>query len=93
MAGAGWWPEAALVDRALPNLRNVRAGNVAEVLFGEVHLAQVMPVGPLGDGGRLAEGTLNSPVPARGARRVRSLVDRPGEGEDGPGVRHRAAGG
>ena len=86
MAGAGGCPEAALIDRALSNLRNVRAGNVAEVLFGEVHLAQVVSVRPLGDEGRLTEGAFDGPVPARSPRRVGCLVDCPGEGEDCPRV-------
>ena len=68
---------SGLVDGSLPDLRNVGAGNVAEVLFGEVHLAQVVPVRPLGDEGRVAEGALDGPVSARGPRGVCRLVDGP----------------
>ena len=83
----------SLIDGTLPYLRNVRAGNVSEVLFGEVHLAQVVPVRPLGDEGRVAKRAFYGPVTARGPRTVCRLVHRPREGEDGARVRHRRPGG
>ena len=79
-------PGSGPVDGSLPDLRNVWAGNVAEVLFGEVHLAQVVSVRPLGDEGRLTEGAFDGSVPARSPRSVGCLVDCPGEGEDCPRV-------
>ena len=83
----------SLIDGSLPNLRNVWAGNVAEVLFGEVHLAQVVSVRPLRDEGRVAKRAFYRAVPARGPRGICRLVHRPREGEDGARVRHRRPGG
>ena len=63
---------------------NVGGGNVSEVLFGvEVHLGEVVPVGPLADERSITKRTLDG-----GVSGVARLIDGPGEREDGARVRH-----
>ena len=55
---------------------NVGGGNVSEVLFGvEVHLAEMVSVGPFADEGSITKWTLD-----RRVCRVSRLINRPGKG-------------
>ena len=70
------------------DLWNVVRGNVPEVLFGKVHFAQMMPVGPL----TYERGVTKRALDCRISAGVRGLIDGPGERENRAWVRHRAAG-
>ena len=61
---------------------NVGGGNISEVLFGvEVHLAEMVSVGPFTDEGSITKWTLD-----RGVCRVPRLIDRPGKRQNGARV-------